>query len=62
MSDQGGLFGPDVSDTPVDSIEQAGDRIDVWSRQFVNRWVLLPHQRQVALVELRELISEARKQ
>ena len=57
------LFGPDVSDEhtgePIE--EQMRDTIEVWSRQFCNRWVFLPHQRSLALHELRELIAEARK-
>jgi len=57
------LFGPDVSDDPArnEPIEEVGDRIEVWSSQFVNRWVFLKHQRPAALKELRELITEARK-
>ena len=55
------LFGPDVSDAPIVPIAEVGDRIEVWSRQFVNRWVFLSHQRAVALAELQELIAEAKK-
>jgi hypothetical protein len=55
------LFGPDLSDRPVDPVEEVGDTIEVWSAQFVNRWVFLKHQRPDALRELRELITEARK-
>jgi hypothetical protein len=32
------------------------DDLMVRAHQFINRWVLLPHQRQPALVELRELL------
>lgn len=34
------LFGPDDSDAPGEAIEEVGDRITVWARQHVNRWVL----------------------
>lgn len=54
------LFGPDVSESPVEPIEEVGDPIEVWSRQFVNRWVFLKHQRPVALVELQNLIAAAK--
>lgn len=55
------LFGPDVSEEPAQVIEEVGDPIQIWCRQFVNRWVLLAHQRPTALAELNELIAEARK-
>lgn len=55
------LFGLDVSDQPVEPIAEVGDRVEVWCRQFVNRWVFLPHQRKAALAEIKELIEEARK-
>lgn len=51
------LFGPDVSDTPPEAIEEVGDTIEVWSRQFVNSWVFLAHQRPSALKELKELLA-----
>jgi len=51
------LYGPDVSNAHVAVIEEVGDRIEVWSRQFVNRWVFLKHQRPAALKELKELLQ-----
>jgi len=58
----GGLFGPDVSDEYDGAdIPEEGDRVGVWSAQFVNRWVFLKHQRPAALAELDRLIAEARK-
>jgi len=57
----GDLFGPDISDGHDGKpVEEVGDRIEVWSRQFVNRWVFLPHQRPLALEELARLIAEAK--
>ena len=44
-----------------DSAQAPTDDIDTRCRQFVNRWVFLKHQRPVALMELRELIAEAKK-
>jgi hypothetical protein len=55
----GDLFGPDLIDLPREAVEEVGDPIQVWSAQFVNRWVFLSHQRPSALRELKELISEA---
>ena len=55
-----GLFDSDPSEAPVEALEEVGDRIEVWSRQFVNRWVFLPDQRQAALRELGELIEAAK--
>lgn len=55
------LNGPDLADSPVEPIEEVGDELEVWARQFVNRWVFLKHQRQAALKELGELIAEAKK-
>ena len=52
------LFGPDVSDAPVEPIKVVGDTVNVWSAQFLNRWVFLPHQRVAALKELKELINQ----
>lgn len=59
FADDSTLFGPDVSDEPRPEIEVIGDTIEVWSAQFVNRWVFLKHQRPAALKELRELIDFA---
>lgn len=56
-----GLFGPDVSHHPVEAIEEVGDPVEVNCRQFVNRWVLLPHHRPAALNELRALIAQSRR-
>jgi hypothetical protein len=58
----GDLFGPDISDAPIESIEEVGNTIDIWSAQFVNRWVFLKHQRPAALKELRELLDAAKQQ
>lgn len=55
------LFGPDASDEPVEAIEEVGDRLQIWSRQFVNRWVSLRHQRPAALAELELLIAQVKK-
>lgn len=51
------LFGPDVSEAPHEPIDDVGDEIEVSMRQFVNRWVFLPHQRATALAELRLLLA-----
>ena len=51
------LVGPDVTDRPIEEIEEVGDPVEVSARQFVNRWVFLKHQRPAALAELRELLS-----
>ena len=55
------LFGPDDEDRSTAEIEEVGDRIAVWSRQFVNRWVYQTHQRPAALAELERLIAAARE-
>ncbi len=53
------LLGPDISnESPIEAIEEVGDRDDVFCRQFVNRWVFLPHQRAAALRELQDRIRE----
>lgn len=44
----------------IESVEDVGDPIEAWSRQLVNRWVMLPHQRPDALIELRNLIAAAK--
>lgn len=54
---QSSLFGPDASDEPIEEILEVGDTVEVWSRQFVNRWVFLKHQRPHALKELEELLA-----
>ena len=48
------LMPPDAPDSPESDL-------DIRCRQFVNRWVFLPHQRKAALAELTELIAEAKK-
>lgn len=61
IADDSNLFGPDVSDQPTPEIEVVGDEVEIWSAQFVNRWVFLKHQRPAAMAELRELIARARE-
>ena len=64
--DHPGLFGPDVTDTLAACVEDAnvidvGDPIEVWTRQFCNRWVFLPHHRPAALKELRAFVAAVQK-
>lgn len=55
LMEEPNLFGPG------DGVPPSPDDLDVRAWQFVNRWVFLPHQRQVALEELKDLIAEAKK-
>jgi hypothetical protein len=56
-----GLNGPDASDAPEEMpAEQVGDPVEVTARQFVHRWVMLPHHRAPALRELHRLLDMAR--
>lgn len=57
MSVQDELF--PLPDPPPREVEARASDIKTWSRQFVNRWVFLKHQRDDALKELEELIAAA---
>lgn len=61
IADESDLFGPDLSDQPESEIEVVEDGVEIWSAQFVNRWVFLKHQRPAALKELGELVEHVRK-